>query len=122
MLNVFPSHAKSLLAKRFCHLLVLTVPISSGAGNFCGRGGDSSPSGVRPARIPILMSPPSFFNQGAERYAPEIFPKAQSSLQAAENMLAQDSGKNKVTSGARQTIQFAQDARNLRRHGSPGLL
>jgi hypothetical protein len=77
MLNVFPSHAKSLLAKRFCHLLVLTVPISSGAGNFCGRGGDSSPSGVRPARIPILMSPPSFFNQGAERYAPEIFPKAQ---------------------------------------------
>jgi hypothetical protein len=61
------------------------------------------------------MSPPSFFNQGAERYAPEIFPKAQSSLQAAENVLAQDAG-------AHQTIRFAQDARNLRRHGSPGLL
>ena len=52
------------------------------------------------------MSPPFFFNKGAEQYVPETFPKAQSSLQAAENMLARDSGKNKVTSGAHQTIEF----------------
>src|SRR5580700_11989709 len=52
-------------------------------------------------------------SRGAEQYAPEIFSKAQSSLRSAENVLAQDSGKNKVISAARQTIQFAEDARAL---------
>ncbi len=52
-------------------------------------------------------------SRGAEKYAPEIFEKAQSNLQTAENVLAQDSGKNKVISAARQTIQFAEDARAL---------
>jgi outer membrane protein OmpA-like peptidoglycan-associated protein len=52
-------------------------------------------------------------SRGAEQYAPEIFSKAQSSLEAAENVLAQDSGKNQVISAARQTIQFAEDARAL---------
>jgi outer membrane protein OmpA-like peptidoglycan-associated protein len=52
-------------------------------------------------------------SRGAEKYAPDIFAKAQSSLQTAENTLAQDSGKNKVISAARQTIQFAEDARAL---------
>ena len=52
-------------------------------------------------------------SRGAEQYAPEVFSKAQSSLQSAENVLAQDSGKNKVISAARQTIQFAEDARAL---------
>ncbi len=52
-------------------------------------------------------------SRGAEQYSPEVFSKAQSSLQSAENVLAQDSGKNKVISEARQTIQFAEDARAL---------
>jgi hypothetical protein len=52
-------------------------------------------------------------SRGAEQYSPEVFSKAQSSLQGAENVLAQDSGKNKVISAARQTIQFAEDARAL---------
>jgi outer membrane protein OmpA-like peptidoglycan-associated protein len=52
-------------------------------------------------------------SRGADQYAPEIFSKAQSSLQMAENALAQNSGKNQVISTARQTIQFAEDARAL---------
>jgi len=52
-------------------------------------------------------------SRGAEQYAPQIFAKAQSSLQMAENALSQDSGKNQVISAARQTIQFAEDARAL---------
>ncbi|MFZ3216718.1 MAG: OmpA family protein [Candidatus Acidiferrales bacterium] len=52
-------------------------------------------------------------SRGAEQYAPEIFSKAQSSLQMAENALAQNSGKNQLISAARQTIQFAEDARSL---------
>jgi outer membrane protein OmpA-like peptidoglycan-associated protein len=52
-------------------------------------------------------------SRGAEQYAPEIFSKAQSSLQMAENALAQDSSRNQVISASRQTIQFAEDARSL---------
>jgi outer membrane protein OmpA-like peptidoglycan-associated protein len=52
-------------------------------------------------------------SRGAEQYAPEVFAKAQSSLQMAENALTQDSGKNQMISTARQTIQFAEDARAL---------
>lgn len=52
-------------------------------------------------------------SRGAEQYAPEVFSKAQSSLQMAENALTQDSGKNQIISSARQTIQFAEDARAL---------
>jgi outer membrane protein OmpA-like peptidoglycan-associated protein len=52
-------------------------------------------------------------SRGAEQYAPEVFSKAQSSLQMAENALNQDSSKNQVISAARQTIQFAEDARSL---------
>jgi outer membrane protein OmpA-like peptidoglycan-associated protein len=51
--------------------------------------------------------------RGAEQYAPQVYAKAQSSLQMAENALSQDSGKNQVISTARQTIQFAEDARAL---------
>jgi outer membrane protein OmpA-like peptidoglycan-associated protein len=50
--------------------------------------------------------------RGAEQYAPQVYAKATSSLQMAENAL-QDSGKNQVISAARQTIQFAEDARAL---------
>ena len=52
-------------------------------------------------------------SRGAEQYAPEVFSKAQSSLQMAENALAQNSSKNQLISAARQTIQFAEDARSL---------
>ncbi|MFZ0886457.1 MAG: OmpA family protein [Candidatus Acidiferrales bacterium] len=52
-------------------------------------------------------------SRGAEQYAPEIFSKAQGSLQMAENALSQNSGKNQIISNARQTIQFAEDARAL---------
>ena len=51
--------------------------------------------------------------RGAEQYAPQVYSKAQASLQMAENALSQDSGKNQVISAARQTIQFAEDARAL---------
>jgi outer membrane protein OmpA-like peptidoglycan-associated protein len=52
-------------------------------------------------------------SRGAEQYAPEIFLKAESSLKSAENVLAQGSDKNQVISAARQTTQFAEDARAL---------
>jgi len=51
--------------------------------------------------------------QDAEKYAPEIFTKATSSLQMAENSLASKAEKGKVITDARQTIQFAEDARAL---------
>ena len=51
--------------------------------------------------------------RGAEQYAPQVYSKAQASLQMAENALSQDSGKNQVITAARQTIQFAEDARAL---------
>jgi len=52
-------------------------------------------------------------SKGAETYAPEIFSKATSSLQMAENALASKEDKSKVITVARQTIQFAEDSRAL---------
>jgi outer membrane protein OmpA-like peptidoglycan-associated protein len=52
-------------------------------------------------------------SQKAEQYAPEVYVKATSSLQMAENALASNSDKSKVITAARQTIQFAEDARAL---------
>src|SRR6516162_6569441 len=52
-------------------------------------------------------------SQGAEKYAPEIFSKATASLQMAENALASKADRGKVLTDARQTIQFAEDARAL---------
>jgi outer membrane protein OmpA-like peptidoglycan-associated protein len=52
-------------------------------------------------------------SQKAEQYAPEIFSKATSSLQMAENSLASAAGKSQIVTNARQTIQFAEDARAL---------
>jgi outer membrane protein OmpA-like peptidoglycan-associated protein len=52
-------------------------------------------------------------SQGAPKYAPEIFSKATSSLQMAENSLASKADKSKIVTNARQTIQFAEDARAL---------
>jgi len=52
-------------------------------------------------------------SRGADKYAPEIFSKAESSLKMAENSLASKADKNAVTSTARQTAQFSEDARIL---------
>jgi outer membrane protein OmpA-like peptidoglycan-associated protein len=49
----------------------------------------------------------------ADQYAPEVFSKATSSLQMAENALASNADKSKIITAARQTIQFAEDARAL---------
>ena len=52
-------------------------------------------------------------SRGADRDAPEIFSKAQGSLEIAENALAAKAGKKEIISAARQTVQFAEDARAL---------
>jgi outer membrane protein OmpA-like peptidoglycan-associated protein len=52
-------------------------------------------------------------SKGAEKYAPDVFTKANSSLQMAENALASKADKSKVITNARQTMQFAEDARAL---------
>jgi outer membrane protein OmpA-like peptidoglycan-associated protein len=52
-------------------------------------------------------------SRGAEKYAPEIFAKAQSSLQMAENSLSSNAEKSQIITNARATIQFAEDARAL---------
>jgi outer membrane protein OmpA-like peptidoglycan-associated protein len=52
-------------------------------------------------------------SQKAQQYAPEIFSKAESSLQLAENSLASRADKALIITNARQTMQFAEDARAL---------
>src|SRR5271154_5279928 len=52
-------------------------------------------------------------SRGADQYASEIYAKAQTSLQSAEELLGRNAGKNQIISAARQTIQFAEDARAL---------
>jgi len=52
-------------------------------------------------------------SQGAEKYAPDVFAKASSSLQMTENSLTSKDDKGKIITNARQTIQFAEDARAL---------
>ncbi|MEJ2009335.1 MAG: OmpA family protein [Acidobacteriota bacterium] len=52
-------------------------------------------------------------SHGADKYAPEIFTKAESSLKMAENLLASKAGKKKIISAAKQTVQFSEDARAL---------
>jgi outer membrane protein OmpA-like peptidoglycan-associated protein len=51
-------------------------------------------------------------SQKAQEYAPEIYSKATSSLQMAENALT-SGDKSQTITNARQTIQFAEDARAL---------
>jgi outer membrane protein OmpA-like peptidoglycan-associated protein len=51
-------------------------------------------------------------SQKAQEYAPEIYAKATSSLQMTENALT-SGDKSQTISTARQTIQFAEDARAL---------
>ena len=52
-------------------------------------------------------------SRGAEKYAPEVFSKASSSLQMTENALTSKSDKKVILTNSRQTIQFAEDARLL---------
>ena len=52
-------------------------------------------------------------SRGAEKDAPEIFTKARAGLEMAENSLASKADKKDTISKARQTIQFAEDARAL---------
>jgi len=52
-------------------------------------------------------------SRGADKYAPEIFSKAESSLKMAENSLASNADKKAIISTARQTVQFSEDARAL---------
>src|SRR5579864_4205619 len=52
-------------------------------------------------------------SRGADKYAPEIFSKAEGSLKMAENSLASKADKNTVISTSRQTAQFSEDARAL---------
>jgi outer membrane protein OmpA-like peptidoglycan-associated protein len=49
----------------------------------------------------------------AAKYAPEIFTKAQGSLDMAESLLARQAGKKEIISTAKQTVQFSEDARAL---------
>jgi outer membrane protein OmpA-like peptidoglycan-associated protein len=52
-------------------------------------------------------------SQGAPQYAPDIYAKATSSLQQAENALSSKSDRSQIITIARQTIQFAEDSRAL---------
>ena len=52
-------------------------------------------------------------SRGADKYAPEIYSKAEASLKMVENSLAAKADKNAVISTARQTAQFSEDARAL---------
>jgi outer membrane protein OmpA-like peptidoglycan-associated protein len=50
-------------------------------------------------------------DRGAAEYAPDIFSKAQASLQMAENALTSNADKKQIISTAKQAVQFAEDAR-----------
>jgi outer membrane protein OmpA-like peptidoglycan-associated protein len=52
-------------------------------------------------------------SRGAEKYAPEIFSKAQGGLELAEAALARKANKRDIISLARQTTQSSEDARSL---------
>ena len=52
-------------------------------------------------------------SRGADRYAPDVFSKADNGLNMAERALARKANRKEVVSLARQTAQFAEDARAL---------
>jgi outer membrane protein OmpA-like peptidoglycan-associated protein len=52
-------------------------------------------------------------SRAADKYAPEIFSKAEASLKMSERDLASKANIKSVISTARQTVQFAEDARAL---------
>lgn len=52
-------------------------------------------------------------SRAADKYAADIYAKAENSLKMAENALASKADKKEVLSAAKQTIQFAEDSRAL---------
>ena len=52
-------------------------------------------------------------SRGADKYAADTFSKAEASLKQAESALARRANKREVVSTARETVQFAEDARAL---------
>jgi outer membrane protein OmpA-like peptidoglycan-associated protein len=52
-------------------------------------------------------------SQRADNYAPDIFAKADSSLKSLEILVSSKADKKKIVTTARQTVQFAEDARAL---------
>jgi outer membrane protein OmpA-like peptidoglycan-associated protein len=52
-------------------------------------------------------------SRGAEKYAADIYAKAEASLKMAENALARKSSRTEIVSTARQAVQFSEDARAL---------
>lgn len=51
--------------------------------------------------------------RGAQEYAPDIYHKAEGSLQMMEQQIASHADKKQIVSTARQTVQFAEDSRAL---------
>jgi len=52
-------------------------------------------------------------SRAADKYAADIFAKAEASLKMAENALARKADKKEIVSTARQAVQFSEDARAL---------
>jgi len=52
-------------------------------------------------------------SRGAEKYAPDVFSKAEGALRLAENALAQKENRKDIVSLARQAAQSSEDARAL---------
>jgi outer membrane protein OmpA-like peptidoglycan-associated protein len=52
-------------------------------------------------------------SRGADKYAPEIYSRAQSNLKIAENLLQQKADKKEIIAASRQTVQASEDARAL---------
>jgi outer membrane protein OmpA-like peptidoglycan-associated protein len=52
-------------------------------------------------------------SRGAEKYAPDVFAKADGGLKLAEAALARKANKKEISSLAQQTTQFSEDARAL---------
>ena len=52
-------------------------------------------------------------SRGADKYAADTFTKAEASLKQAESALARKANKKEIVSTARETVQFAEDARAL---------
>jgi len=50
-------------------------------------------------------------SKGADKYAGELYSRAEGSLKMAEDLLQKKAGKNEIISAARQTVQFSEDAR-----------
>lgn len=52
-------------------------------------------------------------SKGADKYAGELYSRAEGSLKMAEDLLQKKADKGEIISAARQTIQFSEDARAL---------